>query len=313
MKPSAVVIGSGVIGLTCAVVLAESGFSVRIWARDFPPDTTSDISAAIWYPFKCEPFERVREWGAQTLIEFQHLARSTSETGVRSVPGFKYFHRRMGPPWWAKYVPEFRLLGPSQVPEGCRCGYGFHLPVADMSRYLPYLEQRFEAKGGVRERRTVVDLSEVSADIVVNCTGLGARELLGDQELFAIRGQVIRVPKLSRDEIVMDDDHPDGMIYVIPRLTDTILGGVADDRDESLVPDDRTSAAIRHRCAHYFPELRKSSEGVVKVGLRPGRSAVRLEAEGNVIHCYGHGGSGMSLSWGCARAVLGMALAKLPR
>lgn len=302
------------MGLTCAVVLAEAGHDVTIWAREFSPHTTSDVSAAIWYPHKGEPAERFREWGSQSLLEFQRLAKA--ETGVRDVPGFKYFHRRMGPPWWARYVPDFQLLNASQVPAGCRSGYAFTLPIADMSRYLPYLEKRFFAAGAKREQRAVSALKETFgvADLVVNCTGLGSRELVGDKELFAIRGQVLKVPKLSRDEVILDDDHPDGMIYVIPRVHETILGGVTEIGNESLIPDERTSALIRQRCAHYFPELLQSTEGVVKVGLRPGRSSVRLETEtigdGHlVIHCYGHGGSGMSLSWGCAFDVLARASA----
>jgi D-amino-acid oxidase len=307
---TALVLGSGVIGLTCAVVLAESGFHVTIWAREFPPHTTSDISAAVWYPYKCDPIELVREWGSHTLGELQRLSTRTDETGVRNVPGFKYFHRPMGPPWWAGLVPEFRLLGQAQVPATCRSGYFFKLPVADMSRYLPYLEKRFTEAGGHRERRHVQSLEEARgrASLVVNCTGLGARELVADKELYAIRGQILRVPKLSRDEIVMDDDHADGMIYVIPRLEDTILGGVAEEAVECLEPDDTTTAAIRRRCAHYFPELADSTRQIVKVGLRPGRASVRTQTERlpdgqTIVHCYGHGGSGLSLSWGSAQAV----------
>jgi D-amino-acid oxidase len=300
----ALVLGSGVIGLTTAVTLAETGASVTVWAKDFPPHTTSDVSAAVWYPYKCEPFEKVRVWGAETLEELQKLA-GLPDTGVRLVPGYKYFHRRMGPPWWAQHTANFRLLRQSEVPSGCRCGYAFELPVADMTWYLPYLVKRFERAGGKREKRTVQTLEEAKgeADIVVNCTGLGARELARDPEVFPIRGQVLRVPKLSRDEIVMDDDHEDGMIYVIPRLNETILGGIAEDGNESLLPDTEASEAIRRRCAHYFPELLDSKEEIVSVGLRPGRSSLRLEREGDVIHCYGHGGSGLSLSWGSARAI----------
>lgn len=294
------------MGLTCAVRLAEAGHDTLIWARELPPNTTSDVAAAIWYPHKGEPLEAFRRWAVETLLELQKLADTPEVTGVRLVSGFKYFHRRMGPPWWASHVKDFRLMNQSQVPDGCRAGYGFSLPVADMTRYSAYLEKRFFSAGGKREQRAIGSLKETEgvAELVVNCTGLGSRELVGDNALFAIRGQVLRVPKLSRDEVILDDDHPDGMIYVIPRFNETILGGVSEVGNESLAPDERTSVLIRQRCAHYFPELLQSNEAIVKVGLRPGRNSVRLEREGSVIHCYGHGGSGVSLSWGCARSVL---------
>ncbi len=304
MARRALVLGSGVIGLTTAVVLAEAGWKVNVWAREFPPDTTSDLAPALWYPHKLEPLEATRRWALASLSEFQRLAETPDVTGVRLVPGHKYFHRPMGPPWWASHVDSFRLLGSSQVPEGCRAGYAFTLPVADMSRYLPYLQARLRLAGGRWEKKFLTSFEETQgvADVVLNCTGLGAREL-GDGTVFPIRGQVLRVPKLAKEEILLDDDNPEGMIYVIPRFDQAIVGGSTKPHDENLQPDESESNAIRQRASHYFPGL---EAGSAQVGLRPGRPVVRLEKEGRLVHCYGHGGSGVSLSWGSAREAAGL-------
>jgi D-amino-acid oxidase len=82
-----------------------------------------------------------------------------------------------------------------------------------------------------------------------------------------------------------------------------VLGGTADEGAEDVRPDPATTEAIRARCAALIPALRDAPVVDVAVGLRPARPAVRLEAEGRVVHCYGHGGAGVTLAWGCAGEV----------
>jgi D-amino-acid oxidase len=146
-------------------------------------------------------------------------------------------------------------------------------------------------------------------DMVINCAGLGARELIGDQSLFAIRGQVVRVAQIGIERFWLDDYGPHGMAYIVPRSQDIILGGTADDGDERLAPDPATALAIVERCAALEPRLRDAPILQHRVGLRPGRPSVRLEAERPapgklLVHNYGHGGAGVTLSWGCADEIL---------
>jgi D-amino-acid oxidase len=93
----------------------------------------------------------------------------------------------------------------------------------------------------------------------------------------------------------------------VPRSQDIVLGGTAQEGDERLAPDQATAAAILERCARLEPRLRGAEVLEHKVGLRPGRPSVRLEAErragGLLVHNYGHGGAGVTLSWGCADEV----------
>jgi D-amino-acid oxidase len=176
-------------------------------------------------------------------------------------------------------------------------------PAVDMSLHLPWLAGRLRALGGTVERREVASLDELEADAVVNCAGLGARELAGDNSLVAVRGQVLRVVAPDVREWLLDQSDPGRLVYVVPRVNDVVLGGTADEADEDLRPDPATTEAIRARCAALIPALRDAPVVDVAVGLRPSRPAVRLDAEGRVVHCYGHGGAGVTLAWGCAGEV----------
>ena len=176
-------------------------------------------------------------------------------------------------------------------------------PAVDMSVHLPWLVGRLRALGGAIERRHVAALDELEADAVVNCAGLGARELAGDASLTAVRGQVVRVTAPGVQEWLLDQSDPERLVYVVPRERDVVLGGTAQEGAEDRTADPATTAAIRARCAALVPALRDAPVVGVAVGLRPVRPTVRLEAEGRVVHCYGHGGAGVTLAWGCALEV----------
>jgi len=314
-KPQILVLGAGVIGLTTACHLQNLGYGVEILAEKFSPHTTSEVAAAIWYPYKADPLVRVREWAMRTLSVL-HSLENDPASGVRSVTGRKVFHRPMGLPWWKEGVRDFRRLSPGELPDGTVAGYLFSVPVADTSRYVGgYLTQRFLAAGGTFRRQKLNALGELAhfpQPIVINCTGLGARAWLGDSELFPIRGQILRVGKPYPDRFHLDTDHPEGPCYVVPRENDCILGGTSEKGEDSLDWCDRRGEAIAARIHAQFPELAGSPVLSRAVGLRPGRTAVRLERESTpvegktLIHNYGHGGAGITLSWGCAEEVAGL-------
>jgi D-amino-acid oxidase len=309
-----IVLGSGVSGLSCGIRLLEVGYAVTLWARDLPPHTTSDVAAAIWYPYRAHPEDRVLAWSRRTFAVLEELARM-SGTGVSMISGIALL-RRPAPdldgPWWRDAVRDFRHATSDEVPPGYAGGYVFTVPVAEMPIYLGrYLVPRFHALGGKTVRREVGSLAEVLAEspVVVNCTGLCARSLVGDTAMFPIRGQVVRISGSLGSRFVFDEERPNGMAYIIPRSTDCILGGTAEEHAWSLEPDLAVSAAIVDRCA----DLDHAIEGAVvlehRVGLRPGRASVRVEVEptpdgGLVVHNYGHGGAGVTLSWGCAEDVV---------
>lgn len=180
---------------------------------------------------------------------------------------------------------DFEVLGEGMM----------RVPLMDTTRYLPYLRNRF---GGEVVQRDVRALEELGTfDRVVNCAGFGARALCRDEALEPGYGLTVIV---DRPPVCRAVAHPgDPLMYVIPRTDDCILGGY----DSPLPPPPEEVAAIVARCCAAVPEVSGVVRGV-KHGIRPVRPHVRVEREGRVIHNYGHGGAGFTLSWGCAREVL---------
>jgi D-amino-acid oxidase len=296
----AVVVGAGVVGLTTAVCLREAGVDAHVVARELPPETTSAVAAALWYPYRALPVERVTAWSATSYAALEGLA-GVARSGVRMRMGTELLAPGAPHPWWRDAVPDLR-----RTADGLR----FAAPAVDMSIHLPWLAERLRALGGTLERATVSALDDLDADAVVNCAGLGARGLAGDDSLVAVRGQVVRVSAPGVQEWLLDQSDPANLVYVVPRERDVVLGGTAEEGAEDRTADPATTAAIRARCSALLPELREAPVLDVAVGLRPARPAVRLEAEGRVVHCYGHGGAGVTLAWGCAvevAALLGAA------
>ena len=81
-----VVVGAGVVGLSCAVRLLEAGHEVAVVARDLPRETTSAVAAALWYPYRAYPLDRVLGWAETTYDALSDLAQDEA-TGVRMRQG----------------------------------------------------------------------------------------------------------------------------------------------------------------------------------------------------------------------------------
>ncbi len=311
MSGDVVVVGSGVIGLTTAVVLAESGRRVRLWTRDAAEETTSAVAGALWWPYRIEPAERVGEWATETLRVYRQLAERPEESGVRLVAGVLADQAvaRLGP--WSAQVEGLRAAEPGELPPGHREGVRARLPLIDMPAHLGRLRRRLESAGGTVESRDVRSLAEAAAAgrVVVNCTGLGAHELVPDAGVQPVRGQLVLVENPGIDEwFVLAKDRSAESTYFFPQPGRLVLGGTAEDGDWRTEPDPATAEAIVARCARFRPEIAKARILGHRVGLRPARAAgVRLEAErlpggGVVVHNYGHGGAGVTVAWGCAEA-----------
>jgi len=299
------VVGAGVIGLTAAIRLREAGVDARVIARDLPERTTSAVAAALWYPYRAFPVERVAAWSAQGFRVLEELAGMRG-SGVRMRWGTELVLEAAEDPWWRPAVRSF---------ERTADGYRFEAPVADMSVHLPWLAGRLEVLGGTLDIAAKLDRLQLldRAPVVVNCAGLGARELVGDPSFVAVRGHVLRAECPAIDEWFLDQADAERLVYVVPRERDVVLGGTAEEGEDDTRPSERTAEEIRARCVAAMPALEGARVLGTRVGLRPARSAVRLEAEprsgGTVVHCYGHGGAGVTLAWGCAEEVVRLARA----
>lgn len=309
----AIVIGAGVIGLSTAIALQRVGWKVRIWTAATGRDTTSSLAAAVWYPYKAYPEDRVLPWSSRAFAVFSELAADPA-AAVQMREAVELYRDPVPDPWWRSAVPQFRRAMSDDLPPGYRDGYVFTVPVIEMPLYLRYLRGRFEHAEGTIIQRHVQSLDEATpeCELVVNCAGLGSRELVGDQQLVPIRGQIVRVRNPGLTRVIFDEEHPAGVTYIVPRSSDCVLGGTAVDGAWDTQPDPAVAAAILRRCVALEPRLADAPILEHKVGLRPGRPVIRLEAERLLsgvpcIHNYGHGGAGVTLSWGCAEEAAALA------
>jgi D-amino-acid oxidase len=250
----------------------------------------------------------VTRWARRSREVFEQLARQT-DAGVIVRTATEVFRTPQPDPSWRDALQSFRRLRADELPAGFADGYVFEAPVIDTRRYMPWLMERAQSLGVVIEVGTLESLDRVQdAEVVVNCAGLGARELVPDPDVFAIRGQVVQIENPGLDSVLIDEHNPQGIAYIIPRGSDCILGGSAQDGDERIAADDAEAEAIVSRCARLDSRVATPTRLAVRVGLRPGRPTVRLEAAtiGTtlVVHNYGHGGAGVTLSWGCAEDVI---------
>jgi D-amino-acid oxidase len=309
MPAAVTVVGAGVIGVTTALRLAEAGHEVTVVAREPPLSTTSAVAAALWFPYRVLPYDRVLAWSQQSYVEFARLASRSPESGVAVRWGTELLHTAPYDPWWADAVPDLTVT--RDVPPGYESGWRFAAPVVDMPRYLPWLALQATAAGAsfATAPITVTDLADLGP-VVVDCAGLGARDLVPDPTVIPVRGQVVVVDQVGVDEWISDDLDAHTLTYVVPRQSDIVVGGTADEDAWDLTPDPGTAEAILARASILVPALATAPIRAHKVGLRPTRPAVRLEAEHRgpqtIIHNYGHGGAGVTLSWPCADEVVSL-------
>jgi D-amino-acid oxidase len=299
------VVGAGVAGLTTAVVLQRAGHDVTVVARQTGVATTSGVAGAVWLPYRVGPPHRAVDWALCTRERLARIATEHPEAGVDLVDAFIVPESADELPWWAPAAGGLTRTDAAPGMEGV-AAFRMSVPRCDPRHYLPWLESALARPVVVAG---VVALDEVEGDLVVNCAGLGARALTRDEALGASFGQTVIVASDSLDPRVMlsDDRDPGAMFYVIPRRGEFVLGGcsIPVDADEAPTGDPELSRAILERCrsAGFDP----GSVLHVRTGLRPVRPDVRLEREGRVIHNYGHGGAGYTLSWGCAEEVARLA------
>jgi D-amino-acid oxidase len=305
---SVIVVGAGVIGLTTAVVLAEVGFAVTVLAKEMPENTTSAAAGAMWGPYLVEPRDRVQAWAEYSLRTFAGLA-GIPGTGVRLVTGIEASRSASAlPPGFLAMLDDVGVCGPGELPDGFVTGWRYTVPLIDMDMYLSYLRRRLETAGGSLRQQQVTDFGQVArlAPTVVNATGIGACELAGDDRLSPVRGQLVIVDNPGITDFFTEDTglSPD-LLHLYPHGGLLVLGGVAEDGNWSLEPDENTARAIIGRCAVIDPRIANLPVRANRVGLRPTRPAIRCERDLSVtsyrlLHNYGHGGAGVSLSWGCA-------------
>ncbi|MFI2652327.1 FAD-dependent oxidoreductase [Micromonospora fulviviridis] len=306
-RPDAVVVGGGVIGLTTAVCLAEAGLAVLVRTADPVERTTSAVAGAMCGPTITGPDDPATRWSRAGEAEFAALAEDP-RSGVRIRRGRLVSDLGDAPPPWAAGLAGFAPCTERER-AGYRSGFWAELPFADMPRYLAYLTDRLRAAGGQVQVRPVTALADAAAEapVVVNCTGVAAAGLAGDDSVRPVKGQHVLVANPGLTEFFYEGGAAEHWCCFFPHGDRVVLGGVAlpDDRDPT--PDPALAERILARCAEVEPRLAGARVLRHEVGFRPVRPSVRLEEEplggARCVHNYGHGAVGVTLSWGCAREV----------
>lgn len=313
MNNNITVIGCGISGMTTGICLLEAGYKVTIITEKFPHNTTSAKAAAIWFPYQIKPQNKANQWSLVTYTKFEELAQLEG-SGVSMNPLIIYLEKGTEA-WWKNALPKEKLkkLPPEELPVQYPEGYQAIVPLSETHIYLNYLLNHFKAIGGIIEPGKITDISKIAKKsfAVINCTGLGSRELMTDREMYPIYGQIVKIDKqegiisTSIEYSVIDppDEH---VAYIISRSDCIVLGGTAIKNREDSSTEDQFTPGIIARCKQLAPKLSDVKIQSVVAGLRPGRTSVRLEREANIIHNYGHGGGGYTVSWGCAYEVLSL-------
>uniref|UniRef100_A0A1L8E2I9 Putative d-aspartate oxidase n=1 Tax=Nyssomyia neivai TaxID=330878 RepID=A0A1L8E2I9_9DIPT len=324
------VIGAGVNGLSSAVQVAEHFYSdaqVVVVSEDLSPNTTGDGSAGLWEPYLCDVDQSVLKWSEDTHQFFHDLWRNgfAQEVGVCLHPIISVSSdKKYDIPKWSK-IPfgctslskdQLRVLS-NEHKKNYTGGIHFVSFTCEPKKLLPYLLKRFLNAGGRIERKRVENIDELAKDdydLIINCTGLGSQKLVNDPSVYPIRGQVTRVqaPWLFQTYI---NDQENGN-YIIVNTDTIVLGGTRQMHNYSTKVSVEDDKAIQEGCEAIEPSLKDAQVVNKWVGLRPARDNIRLEKVEYVakdgtkvplIHNYGHGGSGVCLSWGCGKAVLQLA------
>ena len=306
------VIGAGIIGLATARLAQSAGWAVTIYAELPPDQSTSAKAAASFKPSGMKHDERNARIMRASVDEFRRIARESPDAGVRPRPHWEASNEVPEPPWYLEFM-EDPLLFEGGVPGGYKFGWRYTTFFIDVPIFLAWLGSRFAEGGGkLIIGRTFTSLDEMASlphEVLFNCTGIGARQLCGDQSVVPVRGQIVVVgPQPDMDWSI---NHAG--FYAYPRRFDTVLGGTREPGvwDESV--EESVVEAILEGNRRILPHLKRSDVKATYAGLRPSREAgIRLELQEvngkPMVHDYGHGGAGITMCWGSAQAALDLVI-----
>lgn len=305
-----VIVGAGIQGLAVALLMTETALSssIKIYSREPVLGTTSAVAGGLIEPgFLPEYDDRIGQWFAASRRRLRAMLADPAWY-IKTSPVQVLWRQDPGAPPWAGLVDDF-ASSPSSRPPYVQA-WSYTTEIVETPRHLQELARRVTARGVQIVQREVAALAELGgeAELIVNCAGVGARQL-GDDLVSPARGQVVIVERSAQipDQVILDSER---FAYVIPRITDVVVGGTydLDDWGRDLRP--AVADQIMQRAAVLLPALAGARVLDHRVGLRPVRQPTpRLELEvaaaGTLIaHCYGAGGAGITLSYGMAADLL---------
>lgn len=276
------IIGAGVIGLTTAVKLQDSGYTVTLVAETLPTDPKNIRYTSPWAgahhvsSAKDDPWLQKLDMDTFKIMWDMSVPGSGAEECFLRVIQTEFYEDKEAETaiidaW--KDMPDFRHLAKEELITGAEAGVQFTTVTIDTSKYLPYLFSKFLKGGGHAVRDTVQHISQVvegaffpsgsngivpEVHAVVVCTGIGSRSLGGveDKAVYPIRGQTVllKAPWVRYGRTLVEKN---GIrTYIIPRKSgDVIVGGTMDQHDWYPKPRPETTTDILKRVIAICPEL----------------------------------------------------------
>lgn len=306
MSKRIAIIGAGISGLSCAYFLSEKNYNITVFAKDFSPDITSNRAAAFWFPYHIRNDKRGINWCRRSYAFYEKLAEEKS-TGISMKQLIKVLREGVveEEPVWVEFMPPdaCKIIPQEELEHGVFKAYDVLVPLIETQLFLPYLQNVLVEKNVVFKQKIISSFNELSSfDIIINCSALGARELCNDKTVIPVRGQVALIETDTSRPIYLDNEMP---LYIVPRKDAMIVGGTYEENVFEEKTEPATIERILNTAYKTFPELKQQKVIGSWAGLRPYRSEVRVEHEAgtNIIHNYGHGGSGFTLAFGCAEEV----------
>ncbi|XP_038217576.1 D-aspartate oxidase isoform X2 [Zerene cesonia] len=320
--PKVAVLGAGVVGLTVAKIFQDRlrHADITVVADKFKGDTVSCVAAGIFRPglsFRGPTYEITKRWIDNSWYYWQDILKTSEadkagvvalSTYIFSKENYHTTRNRL----IEDLVPIYRPVDENELQiagKGWKYGSYFTTVKTTCDYYLPWLENSFVKSGGKIVNRKIDSFSSLNFDLVFNCTGMGAKYLCNDYDLVPIRGQIFKV-KAPWLKTAFYGDYD---AYIIPGQDGiATLGGVRQYDSYNMQVCRHDAAAIMERCVDLLPALKNVEVVAQKVGLRPHRVPVRVEAEViddlKVVHCYGHGGYGVMCAPGTAMHAVDIAL-----
>jgi len=265
---SVAVLGCGAVGLATARLLQDRGLSVTIYARELPPNTTSNIAGGQWFPFGVFDFGKQSPEFMNQFVQATELAYRRYQTllgpryGVRWIRNYFLSHHAPTENDVSRairqFTPETRVLRESEHPFS---GYEFALQYDTMliepPIYLNAMLTDFRIAGGavrLMHFDQVSQLQRLTEPVIFNCTGLGARALFDDQELSPVKGQLtVLLPQPEVNYMALMEDE----LYMFPRTDGILLGGTFEKDEWSLSVNETAKARVLQGHAKFFGSFRR--------------------------------------------------------
>lgn len=312
------VIGSGVIGLSTAIMLRKRGYLANIYTIDLSDKTIPSYSAcALWMPFLMSDDKHAhkqtadsRYWAEFSWAYFEKISKLNTKTGIFKVAHEEYWDEYESEPYYYDIVDNFSIEH-SENDLPYKYKWTMNTFVIDMTNYMDWLLQEFKSLNGkIFSSSDGWDYKNMKNNVFFNCTGISSREIFKDTNLKGVKGHLVVCDATQQQYSMGDNEY-----CVIPRSNNLLIGSLMIESEEYTIDingiehlSKKTKKLMSSNLGKKLgiDKININDENLIITGIRPYReNGVRLEYEKikdkSIYHNYGHGGGGVTFSWGCVQ------------